>query len=107
MDMAVMFGPKDPIIECREEAKRTNVPGRYRITAEILLKNGSRRIYRAKAIDRKSAVQEVLTFVDAVQRHTGETVMWRFRGENTYHMGTNFSKKTIFNRIFEFFFDEV
>lgn len=94
----------------RREVKKLSVPGRYRLTAEILLKDGSRWIYRAKAIDKDSALAEILTFVNSVEENIGERVMWRLRGESTYHMGVNFTlkkKKSIIDKLISFFFPEL
>lgn len=109
--MAMLLGGKANqyhlmIDEIRREVKRLSIPGRYRLTAEILLNDGSRWIYRAKAIDQDHALNEVLTFVEAIERNTGESVVWRLRGENTYRMGVNvaFKKPSLIDRIIEYFF---
>jgi len=37
--------------------------------------------------DRTRALEEVHQYIDCLQKETGETVMWKFRGENIVHMG--------------------
>lgn len=111
VSMAEVLGSKNDVIEdCRKQVQVLSSNEKYRLTAEILLKNGDRRIFRAKTIDKKSATREVLTFVAAVEEATGETVMWRFKGEKTYHMSTNYNAQpSIFQRtksaFLNYFFD--
>ncbi|MEI2356679.1 DUF6018 family natural product bioysynthesis protein [Mesobacillus zeae] len=78
----------DVFENCR---KQVHVGGSYRMTAEIILKSGERRFFRTKSIDKNSAVREVLTFIAAIEDAKGESVMWRFKGEDTYHMSTNYT----------------
>jgi Family of unknown function (DUF6018) len=109
--MSQLLGNKEDVFEhCRKNFQVLSSKENYRVTAEILLKNGDRRVYRAKTIDQKAATREVLTFVQAVEKAIGETVMWRFKGENTYHMSTNYTAQpSIFNRaksaFLHYFFD--
>lgn len=109
--MSQLLGkPGDVIEDCRKEIRLLPSNDRYRISAEILLRNGERRYFRAKSIDRKSATQEVLLFIAAVENATGETVMWRLKGEKTYHMSTNYEVSPSFiqrtkKAILGYFFD--
>ncbi|RHW35944.1 hypothetical protein D1B31_17790 [Neobacillus notoginsengisoli] len=109
--MSQLLGTKEDVIDnCRRQFQVLTSNQKYRVTAEILLKEGERRIYRAKSFDRNSATREVLTFVAAVENATGETVMWRFKGEKTYHMSTNYNAQpSIFKRakssLLNYFFD--
>lgn len=98
--LAEVIGSKSDVFEdCRKRVQVLSNTEKYRLTAEILMKDGSRRIFRAKAVDKNSATREVLTFVAAVEEATAETVMWRFKGENTYHMSTNYNARpSIFER---------
>lgn len=101
---------KNVIEDCRKQVQVLSNNEKYRLTAEVLMKDGERRIFRARAVDKKSATREVLTFVAAVEEATAETVMWRFKGENTYHMSTNYNAQpSIFDRaksaFLSYFFD--
>jgi Family of unknown function (DUF6018) len=89
--MSELFGTKDLIEDCRQQTKMIGANERNRMSAEILLKNGDRRIYRAKSLTQKNIRREVLTFVAAVEEATGETVVWRFKGEKTYHFSINYT----------------
>ncbi|MFD5853621.1 DUF6018 family natural product bioysynthesis protein [Cytobacillus pseudoceanisediminis] len=61
--MSQLLGiPGDVIEDCRKEIRLLPLNDRYCISAEILLRNGERRYFRAKSIDKKSATQEVLLF---------------------------------------------
>jgi len=99
--------PKQLLVEeCRQQVKLVSIPGKFRLTAELILKDGTRRIYRAKSIDKDAAVTEVLTFVQAIEHTTGELVVWKFRGDSTYHMSTNYHPKpSFFKRLANYFFD--
>lgn len=109
--MSQLLGkPGDVIEDCRKEIRLLPSNDRYRISAEILLRNGERRYFRAKSIDRKSATQEILLFIAAVENATGETIMWRLKGEKTYHMSTNYEVSPSFiqrtkKAILGYFFD--
>ncbi|KZE67932.1 hypothetical protein AWM68_17310 [Fictibacillus phosphorivorans] len=91
--MSELFGTKNVIEDCRQQTKMIGSNDRTRISAEILLKNGDRRIYRAKSLTQKNAKREVVSFVAAVERATGEKVIWRFKGEETYQFSTNFTSQ--------------
>jgi hypothetical protein len=83
------------------------------LTAQIIMPNGNRRFFRSKSLDHKTAIKEVLTFVNAVEELTGERVMWKLKGENTYHLSTNFTGpvslpqriSTSFQKVLKYFFD--
>lgn len=59
------------------------------IGAEIILEDGSRRYFRCRSNNKNRATYEVLLFIESLEKHTGDRVMWRFRGESTYHMSTD------------------
>lgn len=103
--MPELLGSKKNIIEdLRNQIRVLSNEGNVRVTAELQLKNGDRRIYRAKSIDRNSAIREIIKFVAAIEKTTGESVLWRLKGEKTYHLGTNFtSKKPSVKRTFDSF----
>jgi hypothetical protein len=109
--MSQLLGKEEDVFEyCRKHTKALASNEKYRLSAEILMKNGTRRIYRAKAIDQKSATREILTFVVAIEEATGETVMWRKTGDKTYHMSkNNTSRPSLLQRsksaFFSYFFD--
>lgn len=90
--LASLLGKSDVIEDCRQQILRgvSNI-GDTRVTAEIQLKDGSRRIFRAKSIDRNSAIHEIVKFVAAVEEATGSNVIWRLKGEKTYNFSTNYS----------------
>ena len=82
LTMSEVFGNKEDVFEdCKKQVQVLSSNEKYRLTAEIVLKNGDRRYYRAKTIDKASAVREILTFVTALEEGIGENVMWRFKGE--------------------------
>lgn len=69
--------------DCRKHMETVNVYERTtRMSAEIIFKNGDRRIYHAKSDSKKYAVKEVINFVQSIEEAIGDTVMWRFKGEN-------------------------
>lgn len=90
--MSQILGMQEDVVEdCRKKTKGLASNAKYRMSFEVLLKDGTRRFYIAKELDQKKALREVLTFVAAVESATGETVMWRRTGERTYHMSTNYT----------------
>ncbi|WP_374717763.1 DUF6018 family natural product bioysynthesis protein [Neobacillus sp.] len=91
MTISELFGTKDIFEDCRRKADIFG--SNSRISAELILKNGDRRIYRAKSIDKTFAIREILTFVAAVEEATGESVMWRLKGDNQYHYSINYVAK--------------
>ncbi|MDC3424367.1 DUF6018 family natural product bioysynthesis protein [Aquibacillus sp. 3ASR75-11] len=113
--MAELFGKTDVIEDCRKAVHNGEFTSslRSRITAELILKDGTRRIFRCRSNDRQKALHEVLTFVEAVEGATGERVIWRFKGEKTYRFGSEmpveFSKswnfKIGFRKLLAEFFD--
>lgn len=98
---------KDVVEECRQQVKSLSIAGNYRLTAEIIFQNGNRRYYRAKSLNKKVAISEILTFIQSIEMATGEKLMWRFKGEKMYHMSTNYEmpKKSLLNRIVSYFFE--
>ena len=85
--MAELFSKGDVIEDCRKMVQTKGRHLRARVSAEIILKDGTRRFYRCRSIKRDEAFNEVLTFLKAVEDATGESVVWRFKGDKTYHMG--------------------
>lgn len=90
--MSQLLGSKEDVVEdCRKQVKMLALNEKYRMAAEIIMKDGTRRIYRTKAIDRKSAIRETLTFVEALEQKTGDKVMWKFKGESLYQFSNNYT----------------
>lgn len=90
--MSQLLGVQNDVVEdCRQQIRiLNNFESRTRVSAELILRDGSRRIYRAKAVDKQSAIKEILTFVKAVEDNTNDSVVWRLKGEKTYQMGANY-----------------
>lgn len=112
VSMAEVLGSnqKDVFEDCRKRVQVLDSNEKYRLTAEIVLKDGNRRYYRAKTVDKNSAAREILTFVTALEEGLGEKVMWRFKGEDKYHFSTNYEAKPSFFQLaksafFRYFFD--
>jgi hypothetical protein len=108
--MSELFETKDVFEDCRKKVQTLSSTEKYRISAELVLKNGNRRYFRAKSIDRKTAIREVLTFIGAIEELSGEKAIWRLRGENKYNLGTNYSGHLSFlqrtkNTLLGYFFD--
>jgi hypothetical protein len=106
MTLAELFQTKDVMEECRKN-KAVNVSS-IRLTAEFILKNGERRFFRCRSYDQKSAIQEILLVVKSLEEITGESVLWRMKGENTYRMGCQMplefsTKQKLKNFLFDFF----
>lgn len=87
-------------------------PLRKRTGVEIILQDGTRRYYRPRATRHKALLSEVKTFIHCLQEETGSKVMWRFRGNDTFHMGTDRLRyasgqpiKEKFTKVVEYFFD--
>lgn len=93
--LAEVLRKNDIIEDCRKSTKALS-SGNYRVTAELFLKNGERRIFRAKAIDKNFAIREIVEFVAAIEEKTGENVFWRLRGDKTYHFSTNYTASPSF-----------
>ncbi|MGS2778407.1 DUF6018 family natural product bioysynthesis protein [Robertmurraya sp. GLU-23] len=92
--MSQLLGIQGDVVEdCRKKTKALASNAKYRMSIEVLLKDGTRRFYIAKELDQKKALREVLTFVAAIESATGEKVMWRRTGEKTYHMSTNYTSR--------------
>ncbi|MGN7300415.1 DUF6018 family natural product bioysynthesis protein [Ferdinandcohnia sp. SAFN-114] len=85
--MAELFNKGDVIEDCRKMVLSKGRHQRARVSAEIILKDGTRRFYRCLSIESDEAYNEVLTFVKAIEDATGESVVWRFKGDKTYHLG--------------------
>lgn len=94
--MQDLFSKRDVVEDCRHQIKVVKNHHKFRITAELVLKDGERRIFRAKSVDKNAAIREVLTFVSAVERATGDKVMWRLKGDKTYYLSTNYTAKDSF-----------
>lgn len=94
------------IEECKKQVKLVCIPGNFRLVAEIRMEDGKMRKYTARSIDKESATKEVLTYVQALEENTGEKVFWRFKGDKTYFMSTNYHKKpSLFKRFANYFFE--
>lgn len=108
MLLAELF-KKDIVEDCRKEFSVSKSWSNSRIAAELILKDGTRRIYRCKSVEQQLAVREVIAFVKGLEENTGDTVIWRFKGSNQYHMGSDlpiqYSKaKQLKNKLVDFFF---
>lgn len=97
--MQDLFG-RDPIEDCRKQVRLlTKEDFLTRATAEINLKDGTKRIYRARAVNKKAAIKEILAFIKAVELATGHSVMWRLKGEKTFNIGATYNfKPSIFQQ---------
>lgn len=93
--LAEVLGRRDIIEDCRMTKKALSSTN-YRVTAELILKNGERRIFRAKAIDKNYAIREILEFVAAIEENTGESIFWRLKGDKTYYFSTNYTASPSF-----------
>ncbi|MCM3216794.1 DUF6018 family natural product bioysynthesis protein [Niallia taxi] len=81
--------------DCSKQMETVNVYERTtRMSAEIIFKNGDRRIYHAKTDLKKYAIKEIIIFVKSIEEASGEKVMWRLKGTKHYNMSTNFQQKT-------------
>lgn len=49
-----------------------------RLKVEITLKDGTRRYFRCKSIHKDEAIQEVLYFVDCIEKELHQNIVWRF-----------------------------
>lgn len=101
---------KDVFEDCKQRVQVLDSNEKYRISAEIILKEGNRRYYRARTVDKNSAAREILTFVSALEEGLGYNVMWRFAGEDKYHFSTNYQAKPSLiqqakSAFFRYFFD--
>lgn len=110
--MAEVLGSNqnDIFEDCRKKVQVLDSNEKYRLSAEIVLKDGNRRYYRARTVDKNSAAREILTFVSALEQGLGYNVMWRFAGEDKYHFSTNYqAKPSIFQQaksaFFRYFFE--
>ncbi|MFC0273572.1 DUF6018 family natural product bioysynthesis protein [Metabacillus herbersteinensis] len=87
--LAEFFNKRDVIENCRKAVQgKTIFYHQPRIAAEVILKNGTRRIFRCRSNNHSTAIGEVLAFVKAVEVATEESVVWRFKGEKVFHMGS-------------------
>ncbi|PGT83255.1 DUF6018 family natural product bioysynthesis protein [Bacillus sp. AFS040349] len=87
--LAELFNKSDVIEDCRKSVQnKVAFYERSRISAEIILKDGTRRYFRCRSNNQHIALGEVLAFVKSVETATGEQVVWRFKGENMYRMGS-------------------
>lgn len=105
-------GKRDVFEDCRQKIqKKSSRVHSYRLTAEIILKDGTRRYYRCKNVDHKSAMREVLTFVKSIETELDQQVAWRFKGQNNYYIGSDmpieFTKRHKIKNIFLQLFDLV
>jgi hypothetical protein len=109
--MSELLGKHDVVEDCRRQIQLVSKAElNARQTAEIIMKDGSRRIFRAKAIDQTSAIREILVFVGAIEEATGSSVMWRLKGDKTYHLGTSYHAKPstltrVKDTVLKYFFD--
>ncbi|QAS54834.1 DUF6018 family natural product bioysynthesis protein [Halobacillus litoralis] len=95
MTIAEFFGIEDRVEDCRKEVQAKEVAlERSPYKAEIIRKDGERRIYPCRSSQKKVAIKEILLFVKSIEEATGEKVAWRFKGEKVFH----FSQQT-FNEV--------
>ncbi len=86
---------------------------RKSIGVEVILRNGTRRYYRPRSTSKKDIQVEVFTFIKSLEKATNQNVMWRFRGDELFHMGTETfaaaveksSLKEKGKKILDYFFD--
>ena len=62
--MAEVLGSNqnDVFEDCRKRVQVLDSNEKYRLSAEIVLKDGNRRYYRARTVDKNTAAREILTF---------------------------------------------
>jgi hypothetical protein len=86
-----------------------NRRGKKRIKAEINLQDGTKRYYVARADTKKEALQELLLVIRCIEKETGQRILWRIQGEETYHLGSKsieeFSLKNKIKKFLEMLFD--
>lgn len=83
--------------------------GKKRIRAEINLQDGTKRYYVARADSKKEALQELLMVIRCIEKETGQRILWRIHGEETYHLGSksveDFSLKNKLRKLWQMFWD--
>jgi hypothetical protein len=62
--------------------------GKKRMKVEINLRDGSKRYYTARANSKKDALHEIVLVIRCIEAETGERILWRLVGEETYHLGS-------------------
>lgn len=101
-------GKKDVVAEYLANRPALQVITRQkRIKAEVIFKDGERRIFPCRAETREKAVAEVLHFVDCMERQTGQSIVWSLLGEKEYYIGSSHpvkKKQSIGSKLFDYFF---
>lgn len=87
--LSELFNKSDVIEDCRQSRGNLSLVNPYRLTVEINFKQGEKRFYRCKQVDRNYALSEVLTLIKSIEKQTTEKVIWRFKGEETYYIGSD------------------
>lgn len=92
-----------------EMVHRRGKKRKKRIRAEINLQDGTKRYYVARADSKKEALQELLMVIRCIEKETGQRILWRIHGEETYHLGSKsiqeFSLKNKLRKLWEMFWD--
>ncbi|WP_157052816.1 DUF6018 family natural product bioysynthesis protein [Priestia koreensis] len=73
-----------------------------KLTAEIRLADGSKKIYRAEEKDYKKALMEIVYYIKSLEIGTEEKVLWRLHGEKLYRMGATVEKPKVQGRFKKF-----
>ncbi|MCM3441405.1 DUF6018 family natural product bioysynthesis protein [Metabacillus halosaccharovorans] len=90
--LASLFNKSDVIEDCRRLGERNlSLVNPYRLSVELNFKDGSKRYFRCKNGNRSYALSEVLTLIKSIETKTGEKVYWRFKGEDIYYIGSDYS----------------
>ncbi|WP_277933990.1 DUF6018 family natural product bioysynthesis protein [Priestia koreensis] len=79
------------VAHCMKEVSDTLLT-KKKLTAEIRLADGSKKIYRAEAKDYNKALMEIVYYVKSLEIGTEEKVLWRLNGEKLYRMGATVDK---------------
>ncbi|MEW4286254.1 DUF6018 family natural product bioysynthesis protein [Priestia koreensis] len=89
------------VAHCMKEVSDTLLT-KKKLTAEIRLADGSKKIYRAEAKDYNKALMEIVYYVKSLEIGTEEKVLWRLSGEKLYRMGATVDKPKTPGRIKKF-----
>ncbi|WP_027410654.1 DUF6018 family natural product bioysynthesis protein [Anoxybacteroides tepidamans] len=77
--------------------------GKKRIKVEINLQDGSKRYYTARADSKKDALHEILMVIRCIEAETGQKILWREAGSETYHLGSKSIKEfSLINKLRKF-----
>lgn len=88
--LAEVFGTRDVVEDCKQSVQSKPLFSSFapRLFGEVILRDGTRRMYRTRATKKKAAEQEILVFVASLEQAIGDTVMWRIKGEKEYRLST-------------------